>query len=73
MLKARTHRPIFRGFEAESVIESADSSPESADYTTDSVKVGQLPLSNMFNIFNPLESADYGSRPMANWPSGYGP
>ena len=59
--KAHTHRPIFRGFVAESVAESADSIPESADYTTDSVIVGRLPLSNMLNILNPLESAD-GSR-----------
>ena len=49
-VKAYTHRPIFRG-----VSESADSIPELADYTTDSVIVGRLPLSNMFNIFNPLE------------------
>ena len=39
-LKARTHRPIFRGFVAESAVESADSIPESADSTTDCVIVG---------------------------------
>ena len=39
-LKARTHRPIFRGLAAESVVESANSIPESVDYTTDSVIVG---------------------------------
>ena len=67
-VKAHTQRPIFRGFVVESAIESADSIPELAnsipelaDYTTDSVIVGRLPLSNMFNILNPLESAD-GSR-----------
>ena len=80
-LKAHSHRPIFRGFLAESAVESADSIKESADYTTDSVIVGRLPLSNMFNILNPLELAHSSwptigvdrSRPMANWPSGYGP
>ena len=56
--EAHTHRPIFRGFLAESAVESSDSIPESADYTTDSVIVGRLPLSNMFTILNPLESAD---------------
>ena len=69
-LKARTHRPIFRGFAAESVVESADSWIESADSTTDFTKVGQLSLSNMFDI---RESADYCRRPTANWSSGYGP
>ena len=57
-LKAYTHRPIIRGFAAESATESADYTPESADYTTDSVIVGRLFLSNMFNILNSLESAD---------------
>ena len=61
-LKARTHRPILRGFAAESATESAtesaDYTPELADYTTNSVIVGRLSVSNMFNILNPLESAD---------------
>ena len=61
-IKARTHRPIFRGFAAESVVESAVSIPELADYTTHSVIVGRLPLLNMLNVLNPLESAD-GNRP----------
>ena len=39
ILKARTYRPIFRGLAAESAVEAADSIPESADYTTDSVIV----------------------------------
>ena len=56
--KASTHRPIFRGFAAESVVESASSIPESADCTNDSVIVGRLPLSNMFDILNLLESAN---------------
>ena len=56
-VKAHTHRPIFRGFVAESGVESADSIPELADYTTDSVIVGGLPLSNMF--LNALESDDW--------------
>ena len=50
--------PIFRGFVAESAVESVDSIPEPADYTTDSVIVCRLPLSNMFNILSPLESAE---------------
>ena len=54
------------------MVELADSIPELADYTTDSVIVGRLPLSNMFDILNPLKSSDR-SRPRANWPSGYGP
>ena len=57
-VKAHTHRPIFRGFVAESVVELADPIPESADYTTNSVIVSRLPLSNMFNVLNSLESAD---------------
>ena len=54
-IKARTHRPIFRGSAAELVVESADSNPESADSTTDSVIVGRLSLSNMFDILNSLD------------------
>ena len=54
-LKACTHRLIFTGSSEESAVESADS-------TTDSVIVGQLALSNIFNILNPLESDD-GNRP----------
>ena len=68
-LKTHTHRPIFRGFVVESAVESADSIPESANYTTNSVIVGRLPLSSMFDIVNPLELAD-GNRPTGNWPSG---
>ena len=52
-LKARTHRLIFTGSKAESVVELADS-----DSTTDSVIVGRLSVLNMFNILNPLKSAD---------------
>ena len=43
-------------------IELADSITESADSTTNSVIISQLSLIKMFNILNPLESAD-GSRP----------
>ena len=57
-IKPHTHTPIFRGFVAESVVESVDSIPESADSTTDSVIVCRPPVSNMFDILNPLESAD---------------
>ena len=54
-IKARMHRPIFRGFVAESVVDSDYSIQESADYSTDSVIDGRLPLSNMFNILKPME------------------
>ena len=37
--------------------------PELADYTTDSVIVGRLPLSNTSNFSSPLESAD------GDWPT----
>ena len=69
-VKAHTHRPIFRGFLAESVVELADSTAELADSSTDSVIVGRLSLSNMFDILRPLELAD---GPMVNLSSGYGP
>ena len=59
---ARTRRPILRGFEAESAVESSDSIPELADSTTDFTIVGRLSISNMFNILKPLESAN-GNRP----------
>ena len=51
-LKAHTHTPTFAG----SLLESANSSPESADSTTDFMTVGRLPVLNMFNI----QSADFG-------------
>ena len=58
VVKAHTHKPIFRGFVAESAVELADSITELANYITDSVIIGRLPLSNMFDILNPPESAD---------------
>ena len=58
-LKAHTHRPTFTGSAAESVVESANSAAEAADNTTNSVIVGRLSLSNMFDILSPLESADF--------------
>ena len=56
----------------EMAVESADSTIESDVSTTNSVIVSQLPLLNMFNILNPVGSADYCRRPTANRPSGYG-
>ena len=56
-LKAHTHTPILARSEVESAVESADCTTESADYTTDYVKVGRLSLLNMFYILNPLELA----------------
>ena len=47
-LKARTHRPIFRGLSADSAVESAASITGSADSTTDFVIVGRLPVFNIF-------------------------
>ena len=38
----------------ESALQSADSSPESADSTTDFVIVGQLPVLNMLNFSRPI-------------------
>ena len=38
----------------ESAIDSADFTAQSADSTADSMIVGRLALSNMFNILNPL-------------------
>ena len=49
ILKAHTHKQIF----TEPAVELA----ESADCTMGSVIVGGLPLSNMFDILNPLEYA----------------
>ena len=64
-IKARTHRPIFTGSAAESLVEStdswiepADSNPESAGSTGDFVLVGRLPVLNMFDISTPIQSAD---------------
>ena len=72
-LKAHTHKPIFRGFLAESAVESADSTAaESADSSTDSLIVGRLSLSNIFDILKPLESADRNQQTL-NLSSGYGP
>ena len=73
ILKARTHRLIFTDSVEESAIESADFTAQSADSMADSMMVGRLALSNMFNILNPLESSDYWSRPTGNCSSGYGP
>ena len=50
-VKAHTHRPIFRGFVAESAVESADSIPESGESTDDSVIVGQLPYQTCLIVF----------------------
>ena len=77
LLEARTHRPTLKGFAAESVVESANSVPKSADSITDFTIVGRLYISNMFNILNLMESADgksadCWSRPTGNWPNGYG-
>ena len=49
-LKAHTHTPTFGGSALESALESADSSPELANSTTDFVIVGRPPVLNMFNI-----------------------
>ena len=40
------------------MVELADSSPESADSTTDFVIVGQLPVLNIFDTSTPIQSAD---------------
>ena len=51
--KARIHTGLTF---SESVLESADSSPKSADSTIDFVIVGRLP--DIFNISTPIQSAD---------------
>ena len=56
--KARTFTPTFGESVVESAVETADSSPELADSTADFVIVGRLPVSNIFNIFTPIESAN---------------
>ena len=58
-LKARTNTPILARSGQESVVESANSISETANLisTSDSVIIGRLSESNMFDIFNPLESA----------------
>ena len=55
---AHGNRVIFTGSAVELAVESAYSTAESAYSTTKSVMVGQLPLSNMINILDPLELAD---------------
>ena len=55
----------------EFALESANSSPESADFTTDFMAVSRLPM-NMFNNSALIQSADYCRRPTANWSSWYG-
>ena len=61
--KASTHTPTFGELAIESAVESADSSLESADSTTDFVIVGRLPVSDMSNISTPIQSAD------SSWPT----
>ena len=41
----------------ESVIELVDSSPDSANSTTNIMIVSRLPILNMFDIFTPIQSA----------------
>ena len=42
---------ILTPIQQKSALELANSSPESADSTTDFVIVGRLPVLNMFNIY----------------------
>ena len=53
-IEACTHRPIF----TESVIESANSTAELTVSITDSTMVGRHAQLIMFNILEPLESAN---------------
>ena len=52
------HTPILARLGPESVVKSADSSTESAYSATDSVIVGQLPLSNIFRV-TVISTADF--------------
>ena len=54
-VKARTHRPILRELQQNRQQNRPTIPNKSADYTTNSVIVGRLSLSNMFNILNTLE------------------
>ena len=58
----KTYTPILARLGPESVVKSVDSSTEAADSATDSVIVGRLSVSNIFNILNALESAN-GNQP----------
>ena len=55
VVKARTHKPTFAGLALESVLEPSDSSPELGDSTTDFLIVDRLPVSNMFDIYTPIQ------------------
>ena len=61
--KTGTHRPIFTGTAADSVVESADSTVEWADSTTNSAIVGRLVQSADGKLAQWVESAD-GNRPI---------
>ena len=50
-VKARTRTPIHAGSALESTFESADPTPETADSSTDFLRVGQLPILNMFDNY----------------------
>ena len=63
--KARTHRPIFTGSAAESLVELTDSNPESADSITNFVIVDRLPVLNMIDISTPIQSADSSCQTIA--------
>ena len=57
-LQACTCTPTFAGLALESALELADSSPDLANSSNEFVIVGRLPISNMFNISTPIQSAD---------------
>ena len=57
-LQAHTCTQTFAGLALESALELADSSPDLANSTNNFVIVGRLPISNMFNISTPIQSAD---------------
>ena len=52
--------PTFAGSMLELALESTNSSPESADSITDFMRVGRLPISNMFNSNRPIQSTRVG-------------
>ena len=56
--KAHTHTLVLVRLGLQAAMESADSMTETADSTTNSVIVNQLPLLNMFDILSLLETAD---------------
>ena len=66
-LKARSQTPILEGSLLESMLELADYNTKSADFRTDFVVVGRLPISNMVKICLLIQLADRNRPTIAVW------